>query len=868
MSYYKGLITLSCIFICSQLFAQCGDPITINSGVTFDLNQCYSNTNDNSNNDYSEFAGEVILSSSCQNLISPNGVYRDNPGENPHSCTPGFDGNPGMCVGVEHSCDYTTATDQSVIFDVVIEPKDNPSTINFLSFYEAAPNSFQWIGGMSGPNAPPTLYALRVLLNGAEIYHEWDLATSPEWSLEMFDFSNNPNFTVTELSLFEFQLTAYCVQDIQAGISVWDLDEITVATSCETNPTGVLEGGSLDGGPFSFCGDSDFFIPTSNINLTVGQGTVNDWVVTSDGMIVYVGVDPYSINYGAFAGTNIQIWNISHEGNLVGLESGTDIQNIQGCYGLSNPIDIESFLPGQCTLTGGPIDVCPFGEGTIDIGDVNVNCVGDVGAGQWIITDDLGVITGLPQDLTDFNFALTGSGSSFIWYVNYDGSLTGAEIGNNAQTDIDGCYELSNPVEVVPTQLSACTLTGGPFEFCIDDNVPDFISQGELIAQCDNNADACQWVITSDDGIITHLPTDIYDFNFGALTGSGTHSINAVCYSGFISGLEPGNQLPQDLFGCYSVSNSIPVSNESVDACSIVGGPFDFCWSDGSPDLLPDNSLDLNCSDVSTGLWVVTDDNGDIFDLIPSPYNYDYSLTGSGTTFLWFINFNDPPSGLIIGNNALDDLQGCYGLSNPVTLDMNDCPENLLRIEGGPFNLCIENQPWNFSEDLMNIYNHAGVPHTWMLTNSDHIVAFGEINTLSEHFTLGNNWVSMVAEESIDYDWVGKSRSEVIPYTHSSNEIRIWVESDCSLDTNLDMYASDVHIYPNPSSNTLFIEMGESFEEIHLRVYDYVGKLIEDIWFHNEEELQLQVGHYPNGMYNLLIDTERRLFKKNFVKSE
>ncbi|MBK9743412.1 MAG: hypothetical protein IPO94_10840 [Saprospiraceae bacterium] len=60
--------------------------------------------------DYSEFV-PVVHHYNCTQVTAGN-VHRLN--QNKHSCTPGFDGNVGMCIGAQITCnpsklDYTKA---------------------------------------------------------------------------------------------------------------------------------------------------------------------------------------------------------------------------------------------------------------------------------------------------------------------------------------------------------------------------------------------------------------------------------------------------------------------------------------------------------------------------------------------------------------------------------------------------------------------------------------------------------------------------------------------------------------------------------------------------------------------------------------
>ena len=125
----------------------------------------------------------------------------------------------------------------------------------------------------------------------------------------------------------------------------------------------------------------------------------------------------------------------------------------------------------------------------------------------WVVTDEEGNILGLPPtpEAVDFNGA--GAGTCLIWHLSFEDGLTGLEVGNNALTDLDGCYDLSDEfVSVVRLQPEGGVVAGGPYEFCVGDDVAD------MVADVTSNS---QWVVTDEEGNILGS----VDFN-GA--GAGT----------------------------------------------------------------------------------------------------------------------------------------------------------------------------------------------------------------------------------------------------------------------------------------------------------------------------------------------------------
>ena len=98
----------------------------------------------------------------------------------------------------------------------------------------------------------------------------------------------------------------------------------------------------------------------------------------------------------------------------------------------------------------------------------------------WIVTDEQGYILGLPPMPGAVNFDNPGAGTCLVWHLTHNGPVTGIELGMNA-SNIQGCFSLSNPVEVIRTNASGCQanggeLFGGPFIFDqVGDGVRDTI---------------------------------------------------------------------------------------------------------------------------------------------------------------------------------------------------------------------------------------------------------------------------------------------------------------------------------------------------------------------------------------------------------
>jgi len=221
-------------------------------------------------------------------------------------------------------------------------------------------------------------------------------------------------------------------------------------------------------------------------------------------------------------------------------------------------------LPTAATIAGGPFQFC-VGDGTPDFVS-GITVTGGSGTNAaWVITDDQLNILGLPGMPGEVDFDAADPGTCLIWYVTYE-DIMGAVVGMNA-ADLAGCFALSNSIEVIreecpdPCTASAATIAGGPFQFCVEDGMADFVSGITVSGGSGTNS---AWVITDDQANILGLPGMPDEVDFDA-AGPGTCLIWYVTYED-IMGAEVGMNAA-NLTGCYALSNSIEVVRDNCTPC-------------------------------------------------------------------------------------------------------------------------------------------------------------------------------------------------------------------------------------------------------------------------------------------------------------
>ena len=312
-----------------------------------------------------------------------------------------------------------------------------------------------------------------------------------------------------------------------------------------------------------------------------GSGTPTD-CGSNDGTATAVGtggVPPYTYLWST-GGTTSTITNLA---------PGVYNVTITDAMGCTHTLSVEvagSTAPISGTIsTTDPTTICA-GDGIPDPITVSIDGATAGVSSQWIVTDANGNILGLPPTNV-IDLEGEGPGLCLIWYLVYDGVVSGVEVGNNA-SDIEGCFDLSNniPVDRMSTE-PAIISTPSPTEFCVGDMEDDLVDVNIDDAGMGANS---AWIITDANGVILALPL-LPPFNFED-TPPGNCLIWYLNYDGDLAGLELGENA-SDLDGCLSLSDPIEVIRNEVPTLTLSpegaiicpGESVDFSTTASSDDL-------------------------------------------------------------------------------------------------------------------------------------------------------------------------------------------------------------------------------------------------------------------------------------------
>jgi len=246
-------------------------------------------------------------------------------------------------------------------------------------------------------------------------------------------------------------------------------------TDCTPMPPACeVSGGTLSGGPFSFCVEDGIadMINQNQIVLTGGSGSASSWVITDDlGNILALPPSFTVVNFDNVSPGICLVWYLAYDGAIQGAEVGLNANDITGCFSLSNPIAVNRL---DCSPTGNDNtapdtvgdavgDACGVNSGTIALCDgsgTNINicpsdgvdssfevCVSaNEGDSFWVLIDpDRNLISS--QESPVFDLEGFPAGLCIICHVSFSGDLVGLAPGLPVDL-VEGCIDFSNEVSV------------------------------------------------------------------------------------------------------------------------------------------------------------------------------------------------------------------------------------------------------------------------------------------------------------------------------------------------------------------------------------------------------------------------------------
>ena len=238
------------------------------------------------------------------------------------------------------------------------------------------------------------------------------------------------------------------------------------------------------------------------------------------------------------------------------------------------------------------------------------------------------------------------------------------------------------------TAQNDCNIRGGSLtsadgllftSVCLDDGT----STAADVALSGNTAGtSTQFFATTPNGTILAVLDGAPPFEVAGIDEDAV-VIFSVSYTGDLIGAMVGLNICNlmSTTGCVAMSNPVVFNRREGDdcnnnqVCDADGGMLELTAGGTSTSVCIDNEgeglIDVTLSGTPVGenmTFLITDDQGNILAIPDGNGPFDLTPAGPGTCLIWYLSYEDDLTGLATGNNA-DDFEGCFALSNPVTVD-------------------------------------------------------------------------------------------------------------------------------------------------------------------------------------------------------
>ena len=194
-----------------------------------------------------------------------------------------------------------------------------------------------------------------------------------------------------------------------------------------------------------------------------------------------------------------------------------------------------------------------------------------------------------------------------------------------------------------------------------------------------------------------------------------------------VTNLAPGgyNFTVTDANGCIYSDAIAVLRKTNCDTCTVIGGVINtsdsltICAGDGIPDNITvtlTGNMGMNTS------WIVTDEALNILEL-PNTNVFNFEGAGFGTCYIWSVSYENPITGLVVGQNAAN-LVGCHELSNNLVVVREDCsPVDSCTVTASSIStddqtvVCVEDG--NADSIKVSLINGTGAFSRFIITNTE-----------------------------------------------------------------------------------------------------------------------------------------------------
>jgi len=673
------------VLLCLCLTSLYGNSDTQSARLTYDFDNCQALIGAEQHIDYSEFTAVVESDSECNILSSSGPLFRVNPTVNNHSCTGGFTGT-AMCVSAAVACQADFSSENRIIVPFSVSGStDQNATLTSISFQHRSPDVFEWIQGETGDNNPPSLFAVRLLRDGVEVFRSEGNATNDPWNLANFQFSGGDAFTTNGSVAYQLEILPYCVSG-SGAVMVWDIDDLMINASCATD---LPQGGALSTTDLTnICLNAG---STSVAFSLSGNSGANSMLVITDMSGTIIALTSASvIDFATLGAGSFQVLRVSYEEVLENATIGSNIQNITGCFAFSNVITVNSVsldtTPVISSPSGSTITFCVDPMISIDLNNTNAGAQGIYVAlnGNMIAATANSVSDLFSTDLASFDIAR----------VEFVGNVSGLEAGGSIDA-VTGCVLVSNRIRFVRQGLATPVISAPQqfFDICARDGIEDII---QVSGSAVPSGGQGRFVITDSTGRIIDVRSD------GSINADGLPLgdcfIRYVVSEGPVFGLFPGGNI-DNLSGCFAVSSTSIQANKRATG----GGVFATAANTTSVSVCRSDASSMTLETVLRNnifpniIYPVVDENNIVTGFLNGP-TFDLSSLPTGRIEIYALSFDGQNQPTQIGMDISLLAPSCDVLSNPIVVNINEAVASTITVGGATSTeICFSSQNSNAS---------------------------------------------------------------------------------------------------------------------------------------------------------------------------
>ena len=124
---------------------------------------------------------------------------------------------------------------------------------------------------------------------------------------------------------------------------------------------------------------------------------------------------------------------------------------------------------------------------------------------------------------------------------------------------------------------------------------------------------------------------------------------------------------------------------------------------------------------------------------------------------------------------------------------------------------------------------------------------------------------ALVSIEVVESNNTGANRVDTIIVIGA--EMRLPIAIEQGFITNvIERIETAISIYPNPSNQMLYVDLGGSLTDFRIRIFDSHGSHVYTNSYSKKQKLSIDLGEFESGVYQMEIISDQGRIVKSFVR--